>query len=462
MKQEQVHLNQKEYVKEQLQQLLEKEEISFYRIIDSTSRKNNFYVEKEYSIESVLKSQRDELIVTIKTKDEKTIGESSFTLIPQHTKEDIDQEIKDAIFICSQSRNKSYNEIDSDNEIINDSHIDYNSFIDRKVKDDFNNNTINLFIEEKLQNFKSIIKEESTQDISIRLNAMELLTSLTKKQLNTSTKITKEYEKDSAYLEIVLTAVEKSGKESEHILYQKINNLYTFNYEDFLKDAITKIKDALHTIKPNSYEGEIELKGTACLDFFNPDLTMNAYIAHCSSRLIYQKLSNYKIGKQAIKNVKKDKLTVSINPLLPHNNASTPFDADGIAAQKIRLINNNTIENFFASNQYAQYLNINPTGPMGPLEIEGGSLLEELKNGIEIHTFSSFVPDMLSGNFSAEVRLGYIVKDGKKTPFKGGLFTGNIFKLLENCELSKELIEETGYKGPKSIKFYEGELVGLD
>ena len=69
---------------------------------------------------------------------------------------------------------------------------------------------------------------------------------------------------------------------------------------------------------------------------------------------------------------------------------------------------------------------------------------------------------MLSGNFSAEVRLGYIVKDGKKTPFKGGLFTGNIFKLLENCELSKELIEETGYKGPKSIKFYEGELVGLD
>lgn len=462
MNQEQLELNQKEYVQEQLQELLDKGDISFFRIVDSIVRKNNFYVEKEYSIESVLKSQRKELIVTLKTTDESGVGESSFTLIPQNIKEEIDQEIKDALFICSQSKNKMYYEIEQDNPLLDDSHINYDSFLDKDVKSDFDNNTITLFIEEKLQNFKRIIEEESTQNETINLNSMELLTSLSDKKLITSSGVNKNYEKDSAYLEIVLTAIEKSGKESEHILYQKINKLYHFDYELFLRDAIVKIKDALHATKPRSFEGEIELKGTACLDFFNPDLTMNAYIAHCSSRLIYQKLSKYKVGEKAIKEVKKNSLTISLNPLLPHNNVSTPFDADGIAAQKITLINDNIVENIFASNQYAQYLNTKPTGPMGAIEIEPGSLNEDLKNGIEIHTFSSFVPDMLSGNFSAEVRLGYMVKDGVKTPFKGGLFTGNIFKLLEDCELSKEIIEETGYKGPKAIKFYKGELVGLD
>ena len=188
---------------------------------------------------------------------------------------------------------------------------------------------------------------------------------------------------------------------------------------------------------------------------------MNAFIGHCSSRLKYQKVSNYKIGEEPIK-VNKDKLTVYFNPLLPNNNASAPFDLDGLAANRIKFINNNVVEKYFASSQYAQYLNIEATGPMGAIEIESGSLNEETsKNGIEIHTFSSFVPDLLSGNFSAEVRLGYTIKNGVKTPFKGGLFTGNVFKLLEDCELSKEIIEESGYKGPKAIKFYNGELVGL-
>jgi predicted Zn-dependent protease len=460
MEQQQINQTQKEYIQEKLQELVQENKISYFRILDSTARKSNFYVEKEYSIESILKSQRNELYVTLKTLDGEQVGESTFTITPQDNTNIIDSEIKDAIFICSQSKNQKYEDIKSDDSRVGDSHIDYNSFLNKNVKSDFEHNTITLFIEEKLQNFKKIIEEESNDSEQIRLNAMEVLVSIGEKKLVTSTGISKEYEKDSSYLEIVLTAIQKGGNESEHILYQKINELYKFDFESFLKDAILKIKDALHAKKAQSFEGEITLKGTGCTDFFIPDLTMNSFIGHCSSRLKYQKVTNYEIGTEPIK-AKKDKLTVYFDPLLPQNNASTPFDLDGLAAHKVRLIHQNKIEKFFASSQYAQYLDIEATGPMGSIEIEPGSLNEELKDGIEIHTFSSFVPDMLSGNFSAEVRLGYTIKDGVKTPFKGGLFTGNIFKLLEDCELSKEIIEESGYKGPKAIKFYKGELVGL-
>ncbi len=70
---------------------------------------------------------------------------------------------------------------------------------------------------------------------------------------------------------------------------------------------------------------------------------------------------------------------------------------------------------------------------------------------------------MISGNVSAEIRLGYIVKpSGEKIPFKGGLFVANLFKLLEEVEFSKEKIEKPGYYGPQVIKFHKAEIVGVD
>jgi predicted Zn-dependent protease len=68
---------------------------------------------------------------------------------------------------------------------------------------------------------------------------------------------------------------------------------------------------------------------------------------------------------------------------------------------------------------------------------------------------------MLSGDFSAEIRLGYKIENGVKTSFKGGLFTGNIFKLMEDIELSKEIFQEENYLGPKAIKFHKAEIVGM-
>ena len=99
-------------------------------------------------------------------------------------------------------------------------------------------------------------------------------------------------------------------------------------------------------------------------------------------------------------------------------------------------------KNYLADKQYADYLNVPPTGAFGSVDISGGtSSLDKMYNSyktlpyIEIVAFSSFVPNNISGDFSAEIRLGYIVVKDKqgnaiKTPFKGGLFTGNVFKLI--------------------------------
>jgi glycosyltransferase involved in cell wall biosynthesis len=88
-------------------------------------------------------------------------------------------------------------------------------------------------------------------------------------------------------------------------------------------------------------------------------------------------------------------------------------------------------------------------------------LIKDEDKIIEIVTFASFSPDMISGDFSAEIRLGYIIENGIKTPFKGGLFTGNIFEISKEINLSNEKIETAGYIGPKQIKFFNANIIGL-
>jgi predicted Zn-dependent protease len=76
---------------------------------------------------------------------------------------------------------------------------------------------------------------------------------------------------------------------------------------------------------------------------------------------------------------------------------------------------------------------------------------------VEIVSFSSFVPNSLSGDFSAEIRLGYLYekKAGKlvKVPVRGAMFSGNVFKMLDAMRLSREQMTMERYKGPALVRF---------
>ena len=177
------------------------------------------------------------------------------------------------------------------------------------------------------------------------------------------------------------------------------------------------------------------------------------------------KISNYEIGQTVIESLR-DKLTIYSNPLLENNLSSSPFDGLGVSAKRLCLIKNSVFENFFASKQYGDYLGVKATGPLGVVEVEGGKrkieeIFDDSDDMMEIVSFAWFNPDSASGNFSAEIRLGYRIKGGKKIPFKGGLFSGNVFDVLREVDFSKEKMNVPGYFGPKVLKFYKGQIIGM-
>ena len=178
--------------------------------------------------------------------------------------------------------------------------------------------------------------------------------------------------------------------------------------------------------------------------------------------------------KKKIAGFKKDKLSISTNPFVSLNFNSSLFDDDGVLSKKIDLIKNGIFTNYFSNKQYADYLGIKPTGAFGCIDIKSGKkFIKEISKQIpyiEIVSFSSFVPNSISGDFSAEIRLGYLVtkdkksKSGKiiKKPFKGGMFSGNVFEIIQDMSLSKERKEETGYIGPKIVLFNNCVVSGMD
>ena len=444
---------------------INEKEISHFSLLNAITKRNNIYVEANYQIESILKSSREEVVIQIYVPKGEKLGVSSFTLSEGDSFETFEEEYRDALFIANQSLSKEFKLPTEGDKELDDSHIKYDDFYSKKFLENFENNTLSLFISEKLKELKSMISEKSDGRVSLSLNSFEYHTTFSKKHLQTSIGVKKSYQKDTSYMECIITAKDNnSQEETEHIVYKKINDFYEFDYKSFFGEQAQYARDTILAVKPEEFKGIFCLGEISTPDFFLPEPPNNSAIMFSSGALKYQKISNYEEGNEIVK-AKKDTLTVHLNPLLKDNNASAPFDFNGISGQNLSIIENGVFKQFYSDIRNASYLNIKPTGPMGSIVVqEGKKSIKELcdeKEYVEIVNFGWFNPDITSGNFSAEVRLGYILKDGKKTPFKGGLFTGNIFKLLEDCELSKEVIEEAGYKGPKAIKFYKGELVGL-
>ncbi len=466
MSQIQIQKNKNTQIKELLQKVLNENEISFWKMNSYKKRKNNIYIQKDYKIESVLESQRNEFDISVAKDYEDCVGESSFKISQSADIEDFRKELLDAIFICSKSKSRKYDYIKKEDKEVDDSEIDYDSYYSQKFVDDFETKNLNLFFAEKLEIFKELIDRNWDDELQIKLNALEFHNNIVDENLETSNRVVKSNTKTNTYIEFVLTAVHKVTKnETEHIIYKKINDVYRFDFEEFFKENISF---AVHSAKDNrakDFSGKVILTKKAVMDFFNPDLSMNSVIAQCLARYKYHGVTRFEKGDEVIKG-KYDRLTIYSNPLRVDNNRSHPYDDEGLCARKLCLIRDNVLENFAASNKYGQYINEKPTGPLGPFEIETGNksyneLIKDKDKQIEIVTFASFSPDTISGDFSAEIRLGYIIENGKRKPFKGGLFTGNVFRLLEVVELSKESIDEVGYIGPKSIKFHNGSVVGL-
>lgn len=465
MEEKQIQISKYSKYIELLNKLLSQNKISAWNINGHDIERENFYMEADYKIESILEAKREGFVVNLYKEINDEIGKSTFVSSKYDSIEEFKEDLNIALFTCSQSRTKKYKLSKKEDKEVDDSHIDYDSFCSKKFEENFKSKTLKVFFAQIIEILKKEISGAQSEKINLKVNSCEFLNSIRTYEHIDSNKIDKAFKQNSSYFELIITAKNlDTNKENEFVSYEKINNVINFDFEGFFKNCILNAKNSVIAKQMKNFKGKVILSNTACKDFFIPDLSLNSVIGHCSARLKHQGVSKYKIGKE-IFTAKKNKLTIYANAIRKNNSVSEAFDEEGISGQRTCLIKKNVVQTFFANKQYADYTKNKATGPLGVIEVNpGDKSLEELnqeENYVEIITFSSFVPDLVSGEFSSEIRQGYLVENGIRKPIKGGLLTGNIFKILENIELSKEIQDVPGYVGPKAIKFYDAEIVGL-
>ncbi|MEM4337036.1 MAG: metallopeptidase TldD-related protein [Candidatus Woesearchaeota archaeon] len=424
---------------DKIKRALEKEKIDYWKIANITNDKREVYFQLDEQ-ECFISGQREDIFVTVYKKFKDKIGEATVSITNE---KEINKKIREAIISASLVKNPFY--------------VPFGKFKGRYQKQ-----------RAKLPSYEEIKKKALEAYNAIkgkkeRINALEILNSKSRVVLLNSFGCVLEREKGNCYVEVVITSKGKRG-EQEYVAMRSESDLSMINFKELIDKYSIIARDISNAVNPKFFKGPVLLSEDAIAEFFVPSLNENPLVVHTGAKMKYLKISRFEKGKKIVPEIIGDKITIISNPLIKKGLRTFSFDDAFIPAKKVALIENGIMKNFFATKRYADYLKIEPTGPLGNIEVKAGKIAEKemRKDGVcEIVGFSSFAPNVYSGDFTAEIRLGYFYKNGKKIPFKGGMFVGNCIDIMKNIRLSKETFFKSGYYGPKALMVIGGVVTGF-
>jgi PmbA protein len=147
-----------------------------------------------------------------------------------------------------------------------------------------------------------------------------------------------------------------------------------------------------------------------------------------------------------------------------------PFDGEGIPSKENIIVKKGYFETFLYDSYYGRKYGVKSTGnssrsgikeppkcgPRGTFINQGERDIRDiLSNGIIIEELmGAHTANPITGDFSLGA-VGYMCKNGEKTPFQGVIFSGNVFELLKNVKEAGNDLRYYGVSGSPSL-FVEG------
>ncbi|WP_195263058.1 MULTISPECIES: metallopeptidase TldD-related protein [unclassified Clostridium] len=416
-------LLKKHNIEEYIVSETEFEDVELYFIKDSLDMKRSKHL-LNYSVK---------IFNNFDENGEKFKGETTLTIYPSMTKEEIDKAIEEGYYIASLVKNKYYDlpKGNKNEKILIESKLSESTLEENAIKLEkalFKNNNID----------KGFI------------NSAEIFVEKVRKKIVGSNGTDIEYTKYSTNGEYVTQWIDKEDVE----LYN------SFSYNDLEEDELSlKVKESI--INTGYREKSLNPPKT---DFYNVILSgeevktlLSYYLENSEASMIYQGYSNFKINSSVQgKDVKGDKINIKLT-------SSVPFSNEGVKLIDRTLIDNCELKSIYGSSRFMNYLRLEPIGEYdGAIISEGNTPFNDMiKNGdLHIIKFSDFQMDSLTGDFFGEIRLA-LLKDGDNIiPLTGGSLSANIKDVQGDFILSKEVQNLESYKLPLAIKLNGVEVSG--
>jgi predicted Zn-dependent protease len=257
------------------------------------------------------------------------------------------------------------------------------------------------------------------------------------------------------------------GQETEAFVEMTRRRVADIDIEAEVEQRAQSTVDLLKAAPAPDYTGPVVLRGAPLANFLcgdNMSANNGVFAVLGSARSKFSQISKWEIGQSIFRGeVLGDPLTLWATRQLPYGTQSNCFDEEGLPAQRALLVEDNQLRAFVASQRYADYLLLPPTGAFGNVELPPGQTAQAdllLEPHVEIVSLSWFDPDPVTGDFATEIRLGYVVDGNGRRPFKGGLLIGNVLDALANVRWSRELSFCGNYLGPAAARFTQLTVAG--
>ena len=259
------------------------------------------------------------------------------------------------------------------------------------------------------------------------------------------------------YVEMVLNVKGTGGAESERYVFLRRRRLADVDLAEWVHEEAARARDSVRAGRPRTGTVDLVVERDRVGELFGPILF------HASGQAAYRKLARLAPGQPLWPEEKGglgaktagDPLSLVSDGLLAFGTHTAPFDEQGLSAQRVPVVENSVVKNLLCTKQYADYLGIPATGGPANLVLSPGRTpaVELLAAGegrpvLRVVDFSAFDPDPITGDFVAEIRLGY---EGAR-PVKGGAVRGNVFEALAGARLASETGFYGHYAGPVAVR----------
>lgn len=280
------------------------------------------------------------------------------------------------------------------------------------------------------------------------INALEIFLYREKTSVENSNGLNKCEHKCRAMIEAIPTWNE-NGESVE--LYEQ------YHFTDLDEEAITaeitekmrEVRDRYHAKKPQkTISAPIVLRTPEIAELCNDIAAMLNYSA------VYGKTNLYKKGDDVQKCAGGDPVTIERKAGVPGSRFSAAFDSDGCALHDRVLVKDGVAEGYYGSNRFAQYLGEQCSGDLPCTELAKGTLTESELSGmryLECASLSGLQVDLYNDYIGGEVRLAYLVENGKRTPVTGISVSGKLSEVLPEVRLSENVKTHSNYRGPDKM-----------
>ena len=394
-----------------------------------------FFVHK--NLETVRSTDTNELKVTVYVAHDEKLGEATFSVYSSYDEATIVEEIekakKKANIIGNQAYSIPQNEV---GEYVSKSN----------------------FAEYKPHELASLISKACFEADNIEggsINALEIFVYKDVVSVINSCGINKSQVKYRAMVEAIPTF---NGAESVELYEQ-------YNFTEFDHALVVEeISKKMHEVR-DRYEAKAPEGKLACpvvLDAPELEQLIGNFIGSLNFSSVYQHSNAFNVGDDIQKDASGDRLTVTMCAQMKGSVRSSAFDSDGVTLIDRKIIEGGKATALWGGTRFAQYLGEAPTGNLGCISVECGTLTDEQKTSapyFRCASMSGLQVDIYNDYIGGEVRLGYYFDGEKEIPVTGISISGKLSCALANMRLSNEAVTYEDYNGPKCAIFGGIEIV---